>query len=111
MLDFMASDYTKHTFAIGVLNESINNFTYELRFSNSPRSKDNFIKWKDWHTEVFFKDFNCYNPIILNLFIYIFFFFQIKFIFPSLEPMGPRDKSSHFGGTPGNPNQTYSQDT
>ena len=74
MLEFLGNDTANNTFGIGVLSDSITNFTYELRFSNSPRSKDDFVDWKDWHTE---------------------------FIFPSLEPMGPREKLSEYGGTPG----------
>jgi hypothetical protein len=54
MLNYLASNYTFNMFGIGILNESISNFTYELRFSNSPRSKDDVLEWKDWHTEVFF---------------------------------------------------------
>ena len=74
LVDYLGQDYTYHMFGIGILNDSIQNFTYELRFSNSPRHQNDLIEWKDWHTE---------------------------FIFPPYEPLGPRDRISQFGGSPG----------
>lgn len=74
MLDFLSKNYNYNTFGIGVLDSNISNFTYELRFSNSPRFREQGLNWENWKTEN---------------------------IFPTYEKLGPRDKSSNFGGEPG----------
>ena len=74
MLEYLAADYNYHMFGIGVLNESLTNFTYALRFSHSPRHKNDLIQWDDWKT---------------------------KSIFPTFDTLGPRDKTCNFGGSPG----------
>lgn len=74
MIDYLSQDYNYHLFGIGILDDSVNNFAYELRFSNSPRFKEELLDWRDWQTEN---------------------------IFPRYEKLGPRDKSSQFGGEPG----------
>lgn len=74
MINYLSEESTYRLFGIGVLDDRLENFTYELSFPNSPRYKDPVNEWKDWTT------------------------YQI---FPSYEILGPRDKASKHGGAPG----------
>ena len=75
MLEYLATDFEYKVFGVSVLNESISNFTYKLRFSYSPRNDDRETDWQDWKT-------NLLSPV-----------------FPAL---GPRAKQIYSGGDPGN---------
>lgn len=74
MVEYLCSDLTYHLFGIGVLDDRFENFTYQLRFPHSPRYQDPVNEWKEWKTHQ---------------------------IFPKFETLGPRDKSSKYGGAPG----------
>ena len=74
MLDFLKKDYVKNMFGIGILEENVSNFTYELRFSNTPRFREPLLNWNDWKTDK---------------------------IFTQYEKLGARDDSSNYGGEPG----------
>jgi len=72
---YLSKNQQYHLFGIGFLNDSITNFTYEIRFPNSPRSQNVQIgEWKDWKTEL---------------------------IFPKMDTLGPREKNFDYGGEPG----------
>lgn len=74
MLDYLKEEFKFKFFGVAILNESISNFTYELRFSYSPRNEDIRINWKDW---------------------------KVDFIHPYIPFVGPRAKQFNTGGEPG----------
>ena len=75
MINYLKKDFEYKVFGVSILNESISNFTYKLRFPNTPRNEDRNTDWSNWKT-------NLLSPI-----------------FPQL---GPRSKMHYTGGDPGN---------
>lgn len=74
MLDFLKLDYEYKVFGVTILNESVNNFTYKLRFPYSPRNLERETDWSDWKTNL---------------------------LWPVFPTLGPRSKSQYTGGDPG----------
>jgi hypothetical protein len=52
MISYLAKDYKYKIFGVAFLNDSITNFTYQLRFPYSPRNEDRDTDWTDWKTNL-----------------------------------------------------------
>lgn len=74
MVQYLAKDFNYKLFGVAVLNDSVKNFTYKLRFSYSPRNEDRKTDWQDWKTNL---------------------------IWPIFPVLGPRSKHDNNGGEPG----------
>ena len=76
MIVYMQKDTDYKVFGVGVLNDSLTNFTYKIRFPFSPRNDDRKTDWNDWKTKYSDQMFSVLN--IFSLIFYIIFKFYYK---------------------------------
>ncbi len=51
MIEYLQKDPSYKFFGVSILNDSLSNFTYKLRFPYSPRNEDRKTDWNDWKTK------------------------------------------------------------
>ena len=52
MVAYLAKEINYKLFGVSILNDSVQNFTYKLRFPYSPHNQNRKTDWTDWKTKL-----------------------------------------------------------